>query len=475
MAGARILLIEDEPVSRRIVRLCLRGAGFDVAEACSGVEAIRAVQARRPDLVLVDLRLPDCSGTDLARRLRALPGMAAVPLCAISGVGAALDSARLRGDLFEDFFLKPLDLQELPKLIRGYLRFSTPALPPGDLPGEEDDDPESWDSSTGVEVAWRRESGFLAGLADVLMRGASPAEGVERALALAVDTGAATFGAAFRIQDGAPRLVAHRGLGPGSGRSPASLVAVRRRVTDCAREGRLAVVPPALEPASDADRALLAGLGCGSCVIVALPTDCRFRVTILLGEDTDRLRYGGNALGRILQGQLYLAAQARVRPRRWSGERRMPTAADPVTGLLDVVALRSALVGWGRGSETALVHLHIPTVDGAGGPSTPILRELCTAAREMTRSGDLIARLSGEDFLVLMDATGEAAAAARASMLLAVAQELLDPAVGALVTVGTSRLPPSPEFQMVRAAIFSADGGPAGATDRAGQLPLGPP
>lgn len=450
----RILLVEDEPVTRRIVRVCLRAAGFDVVEAGGGAQALRAAAQRPPDLALIDLRLPDCSGTDLARRLRGLDGMAGVPICAISGVGAALDSARLRGDLFEDFFLKPLDLQELPMLIRGYLTFRGGDGVTGDLAEasvEALDD--SSDYSVDEAPGWRCEAAFLAGFSDLLLRGASPQAAVESALALAVDTGAATVAGAFQIDDDGARLIAHRGFGPNSERAAASLFAARDLVRRCAEQGRLRVLPSAVR-SDDEDAVVLDALQCESAIVVGLPPESGLPVALVFGADSPRLQLGGTAVGRVVQTQLHLAALAARRGRLWSGELRVPVSVDPLTGLLDAVGLRAALEGWGGGARSALLHLHIPPEVLPSGPSTPVLRELSQAAKEMTRTGDLVARVSEQDFVVLLGETGAEAASARARMLTEVTEELLGQDAMEGVRVHVHALPALPGFAAVRGAVF---------------------
>jgi CheY-like chemotaxis protein len=68
-----ILVVDDTPETRRLMRRLLERDQFRVAEAGTGQEAIGMVMARHPALVVLDLRLPDVSGTEVARRLRAHP------------------------------------------------------------------------------------------------------------------------------------------------------------------------------------------------------------------------------------------------------------------------------------------------------------------------------------------------------------------------------------------------------------------
>ena len=69
--GASILVVDDEPDLVELVRLTLDQAGHQVATAASGREALDALRRHRPDLLILDLMLPDVSGTEICRRLRA--------------------------------------------------------------------------------------------------------------------------------------------------------------------------------------------------------------------------------------------------------------------------------------------------------------------------------------------------------------------------------------------------------------------
>jgi two-component system chemotaxis response regulator CheY len=79
-----ILVVDDEPDLRNILRTILERAGHDVADACDWTQALAAVHARRPDLVVTDVRMPVTDGTELVRRLRADPRTAHIPIVATS-------------------------------------------------------------------------------------------------------------------------------------------------------------------------------------------------------------------------------------------------------------------------------------------------------------------------------------------------------------------------------------------------------
>lgn len=92
---ATILLIEDNPTTRRLVRSALEPKGYEVAEATTGELALEAIERRAPDLVLQDIILPDMDGFELIARLRARLTTPRVPILALTGFLSTLAEARL--------------------------------------------------------------------------------------------------------------------------------------------------------------------------------------------------------------------------------------------------------------------------------------------------------------------------------------------------------------------------------------------
>jgi two-component system OmpR family response regulator len=131
---ARLLVVEDEPTLRELLSATLRFAGFTVASATTGAEAIALSGSQAPDLVLLDVMLPDMEGFDVIRRLRARGHP--VPVLFLTARDAPEDKVNgltLGGD---DYVTKPFDLEELIARIRAILRRTSGAggeLTVGDL------------------------------------------------------------------------------------------------------------------------------------------------------------------------------------------------------------------------------------------------------------------------------------------------------------------------------------------------------
>jgi two-component system OmpR family response regulator len=127
---ARLLIVEDEPNILELLAASLRFAGFEVATAAGGAEAVSAVQRHRPDLIVLDVMLPDMDGFDVLRRLRG--GGTRTPVVFLTARDGTEDKIRgltLGGD---DYVTKPFSLEEVVARIRAVLRRTSghPAAPP---------------------------------------------------------------------------------------------------------------------------------------------------------------------------------------------------------------------------------------------------------------------------------------------------------------------------------------------------------
>jgi two-component system phosphate regulon response regulator PhoB len=120
--SARILVVEDEPDILELVRMNLAQAGFEVASAETGDEALEALRRSPPDLVVLDLMLPDRSGTEVCRDMRSDPRLRETPVIMLTAKGEEVD--RIVG--FElgadDYVTKPFSPRELVLRVKAVLR-----------------------------------------------------------------------------------------------------------------------------------------------------------------------------------------------------------------------------------------------------------------------------------------------------------------------------------------------------------------
>ena len=117
--GARVLVVDDEAAILRAVQTNLSGHGFRVDTAASGVEALEAATRVRPDLVLLDLGLPDMDGMEVIRAIRQ---RATTPIVILSARGAEHDKVAALDLGADDYLTKPFGVNELLARVRVALR-----------------------------------------------------------------------------------------------------------------------------------------------------------------------------------------------------------------------------------------------------------------------------------------------------------------------------------------------------------------
>src|SRR3954469_16443836 len=140
--SATLLLLEDDPLTRTFLADNLTADGYELVVSATLEDALRELEFKRPDLAIVDLKLPDGSGLELVRRVRAADGVGRLdpelPLLMISGCGTELDRLRGLERGLDDYVVKPFSYPELRLRIaailrRSQLRFQRGMLRVGEL------------------------------------------------------------------------------------------------------------------------------------------------------------------------------------------------------------------------------------------------------------------------------------------------------------------------------------------------------
>ncbi|MFI5400894.1 MAG: response regulator [SAR324 cluster bacterium] len=117
--GSRILIVDDEPAMRRLLRTSLTSHDYEVLEAESGADAVQRVQADRPDAVVLDLGLPDMDGAEVIRAIR---GLSAVPIVVVTVRAGERDKVEALDLGADDYVTKPFGINELLARLRTALR-----------------------------------------------------------------------------------------------------------------------------------------------------------------------------------------------------------------------------------------------------------------------------------------------------------------------------------------------------------------
>ena len=118
----RILYIEDYEDNRLLIRRVLMAEGYDVLEAGDAQEALKLALADPPDLILMDINLPEVDGYTLTARIRATPRLAQIPVVALTANVMKGDRERVLEAGCDGYIQKPVDIDQLPWQISKYLR-----------------------------------------------------------------------------------------------------------------------------------------------------------------------------------------------------------------------------------------------------------------------------------------------------------------------------------------------------------------
>lgn len=121
MPKARILIVEDNPDNRTLITDILISLGYEVIEAIDGEQGVEKALAERPDLILMDLSLPQMDGWTATAQIKAADHMRAVPVIALTAHAMVGDRERALQAGCDDYISKPIDLRELQHKLAGYL------------------------------------------------------------------------------------------------------------------------------------------------------------------------------------------------------------------------------------------------------------------------------------------------------------------------------------------------------------------
>lgn len=122
MSGERILYIEDNFENRILVKRVLEVEGYVVLEADDGPSGMRVAEQETPDLILMDINLPEIDGYEVTSRLRQNPSLAHVPIVALTANVLKGDRERSLAAGCDGYIQKPIDVDLLPAQIAAFLR-----------------------------------------------------------------------------------------------------------------------------------------------------------------------------------------------------------------------------------------------------------------------------------------------------------------------------------------------------------------
>jgi putative two-component system response regulator len=118
MTIKQILVVDDNPLSRKLLNEMLRAEGFSVLNAASGGEALSTIAKQQPDIVLLDIMMPEMDGFEVVRRLKANEETRSTPIIMVTALDAEGASKRLANAGIDSILTKPIDRWELISLLK---------------------------------------------------------------------------------------------------------------------------------------------------------------------------------------------------------------------------------------------------------------------------------------------------------------------------------------------------------------------
>jgi two-component system, cell cycle response regulator DivK len=117
MKQRSILIVDDNPMNMKLVRVLLTGEGYEVRTAADALEALNILREWRPRLILMDIQLPEIDGLELTRRLKADPNTDQIIIIGLTAYAMKGDEERILAAGCDAYIAKPIDTRTLPGVI----------------------------------------------------------------------------------------------------------------------------------------------------------------------------------------------------------------------------------------------------------------------------------------------------------------------------------------------------------------------
>ena len=113
----KILIVEDNPVHTRLIEMTLRAKNYTILKATNGEEALDVATRERPDLIIMDLNLPQMTGFEVTKKLKENPAFHHTPIIALTAYPMGEDRERVIESGCDMYMTKPINTRELPRVI----------------------------------------------------------------------------------------------------------------------------------------------------------------------------------------------------------------------------------------------------------------------------------------------------------------------------------------------------------------------
>ena len=116
-----VLIVEDNELNMKLFHDLLDAHGYQILEARTGPEALELAEEHRPDLILMDIQLPEVSGLEVTKKIKENPNLSEIPVIAVTAFAMKGDEERIRAGGCEDYIAKPISVVSFLEKVKRYL------------------------------------------------------------------------------------------------------------------------------------------------------------------------------------------------------------------------------------------------------------------------------------------------------------------------------------------------------------------
>ncbi|MEM9732639.1 MAG: response regulator [Pseudomonadota bacterium] len=119
--GKKVMIVEDNELNMKLFNDLLEAQGFDTIQTSNGLEALNLARAHRPDLILMDIQLPEVSGLEVTKWLKEDEQLQRIPVIAVTAFAMKGDEERIRQGGCEAYISKPISVMKFLETVKNYL------------------------------------------------------------------------------------------------------------------------------------------------------------------------------------------------------------------------------------------------------------------------------------------------------------------------------------------------------------------
>ena len=119
--AARVLLVEDNPANLALMKYLLEASGYTILTATNGREGVVVAQRESPDVILMDLQMPNMNGYDAARQVKEVPALRGVPIIAVTAAAMVGDRDKILARGFDGYIAKPITPERFVSEVEGFI------------------------------------------------------------------------------------------------------------------------------------------------------------------------------------------------------------------------------------------------------------------------------------------------------------------------------------------------------------------